>query len=78
MKSPVNWTWSRKKEAAAKLLAEGGVTAKAIAEHLGVARETLRFWKRSPEFNERIEQHLDRCRAELARQQLASIRRIMR
>jgi len=78
MKSPVNWTWTRKKEAAAELLARGGITAKSIAEQLGVSRETIRFWKRSPEFNQRIEQYLDKCRVELERQQLVRIRRIMK
>jgi len=78
MKSPTRWSWTRKKELAAKLLAEG-ITATAAAQHLGVARETIRFWKRSPEFLARINQLVDQfgeaMREEMVKKARASLRK---
>ena len=59
MKIPTRWTWNRQKEQAAQLLTEGRMTAIEIARHVGVSRETVRYWKRSPEFQARMQQHLD-------------------
>ena len=78
MKIPTRWVWTRKKEVAAKLLAEGGITSKAIAQELGVSRETIRYWKRSPEFHARIEQHIERFRVALSKDMLASMRKTIR
>jgi DNA-binding CsgD family transcriptional regulator len=72
----VNWTWNRKKEVAARLLADGSLTATEIAQQLGVSRETIRFWKRSPEFVTRIEQCVEAYRRTIEAHSIAlSLRR---
>lgn len=48
---------TKKQEDAARLVAEDGQTDQAIADSLGIHRDTLEKWKRRPEFAVRVQQH---------------------
>jgi hypothetical protein len=41
---------------AAQFIAEGRLTTKKIAEHLGIGRTTLFHWRREPDFAVRVEE----------------------
>lgn len=61
------WVWTVERERAAQLVADGQVTVAEIARQCGVNRDAIQAWKRCPEFGERVQEHLDRVRAKLAR-----------
>ena len=48
---------TKKQEDAARLVAEDEQTDQAIADSLGIHRDTLEKWKRRPEFAVRVQQH---------------------
>jgi hypothetical protein len=48
------WTWTKQRETAAKLAAEDTQTDTQIAATVGVSQMTLERWKRTPEFQARV------------------------
>lgn len=47
---PANWVWTHQREQAASLLALDQLTDNEIAAQVGIDRNTLWLWKKSPEF----------------------------
>ena len=54
----VRWRWNKKRELAAKLLADDDLKDKQISDKLGITLSTLNEWKRQPEFMRRTQQHV--------------------
>ena len=54
----LNWSWTKQREKAAWLKAEGDLSEYEIATQCGVSRETIQVWARSPEFQARIDEHV--------------------
>lgn len=52
------WQWTPKRDTAALALAEGK-TWKVIEEELGISHSTLALWVRSPDFQARVDEHVD-------------------
>lgn len=63
--------WSSASDLAAERLAAGKDTDCKIAKDLEIDRKTLWRWQQHPEFAARVEEHLDRFRAEVRRRGLA-------
>lgn len=66
------WTWTVQRETAARLLAEGELGMAQIAAKIGVNRRTITFWKKEPEFQERIHRYVQEIAAELAEHSIAA------
>lgn len=62
-----NFTWTKPKERAAKLLAEDELTDDAIAQEVGISPAGLALWKKHPDFQARMQQHVDAFRARIFR-----------
>lgn len=60
------FTWSKRRERAALLVAKDEETDEQIAAALKITRRTLAYWKRNPAFAARVQEHRDRWRRELA------------
>lgn len=67
MRYPVRWEWTRQREIAARMVAEGSLTAIQIAKEIGVSRETIRFWKRSPQFQAQVNAYIEEARKALSK-----------
>lgn len=52
------WTWTAKKEQAALMLANGEKWD-AVLRDVAISSSTLAAWKKAPEFQARIDEHLD-------------------
>jgi transposase-like protein len=63
--APVRWVWDERRETAAALLAQGELSVNEIARQVGVTRDLIWIWRKSPLFQARITEHLDRIRDEL-------------
>lgn len=63
--------WTPEKETAAHDLAMAELTDAKIAEKAGVVRETIWAWKQSPEFTDRIDEHLSVIREKVRAQGIA-------
>jgi transposase-like protein len=57
------FAWSKKRERAARLVAEDKLSDAQIAGELGIAKMTLERWKRHPEFRKRVDQHVEAYKA---------------
>lgn len=55
--------WTTQRETAARLVADDLVTDDQIAAECGVSRQALANWKKAPEFQARVEEHLAATRA---------------
>lgn len=60
------WRWTERRERAALLVAQDRLPDHAIAREAGVSKRTLERWKTHAEFAQRVEEHRQRARAELA------------
>lgn len=65
------WTWTAERERAAELVADGHLTNDEIAAECDVEARTIQYWKRAPEFRERVHEHLAVWRAKLSQEGLA-------
>jgi hypothetical protein len=65
--------WSETSEIAAQLIASNKLTYTQICENLNIGRTTLYRWKRHPDFQERITEHLDNIRQEVRRIGIANV-----
>lgn len=63
--------WTKRREEAAKLVAEDELTNEQIAECLGVTRQCLDKWKRHPDFQGRVAQLLAEIRAAILAEGIA-------
>ncbi len=53
---PVGFSWTKKTETAAQLVAEGSLSFDDMAKDAGTTRPTLRKWRSHPEFQARVEE----------------------
>lgn len=58
---------------AAQLISESKLTHQEIADKVGIARKTLWYWRKAPEFTAEVERALDERRKEIRRTGLADI-----
>ena len=65
-------TVSRRREQAAMLVADAGLSDEVIAGRVGVRRSTLSRWKCDPAFSERVEYHRQAMRAAIEAEGIAS------
>lgn len=70
--------WTKSKERAAEMLAEDRLSDVAIANKVGVAPMSLYYWKRNPEFRDRIEYYLEGIRAAALKEGIAHASERMR
>ena len=59
------WTWTVRKETAARLIAEGDLPLMEVGRRVGVDERTLRRWKRVPEFRKFVQREVMRNRVML-------------
>ena len=52
------WKWNQTKESAAQMLAQDEFTIDEIVIKLGIDRKTIYNWKKRPEFQARVEEHV--------------------
>ena len=57
-----NWFWTKKRELAARLLAEDELSNKQIAEACGVTVRSIQFWQQHPEFRAKQIEHVKEFR----------------
>jgi hypothetical protein len=55
------WIWTWKRELAAKLLAQGDKTIPEISVECRISERGIYRWKRYPEFQSRVQEHVDTC-----------------
>ena len=55
----IPWFWTRKRELAAKLVADETLTGTEIGNQVDVGRRTLDRWKTSPEFQARVDGYIE-------------------
>lgn len=53
------WTWTGRREEAARLVAQDDLNDEQIAAAIGVRRATLATWKNQPEFRARVQEIVD-------------------
>ncbi len=70
-----DFQWTKIKEEAAQLIAEGELSDPKIAEKVGVSRQYLWVWRQSSEFAAKVDSILDDIRAALRRRAIASAER---
>lgn len=70
-----DFRWDDDTETAAKLYADGDLTDQKIADAVGVHRVTLYRWAKTPEFQARVEEHLDAYRKSIRRRGIAVLER---
>lgn len=68
------FVWTEARETAAGLLAEDRLTDEQIAELIGVKRQTMALWKNRPEFKARVEAIVEKTRAAVEAEAIASKR----
>jgi hypothetical protein len=65
------WCWTADRERGAELVADGSLTHVEIGAQCGVDPATIKRWKASPAFRERVHEHLTAWRAKLSHDGLA-------
>lgn len=68
---PSRWEWTQQRETAAALLALGELSVEQIADAVGCDRNTLWWWRKSPEFAARVKEHLATVRAAVMQEGIA-------
>lgn len=63
--------WTKRAEQAAKLVADDTLSNDQIAEHLDINQRTLTRWKQHPDFQARVQSHLDAVRAAIRAEGIA-------
>jgi hypothetical protein len=58
----INWEWTEQREKAAFLTSGGRLTQSELASECDVHVETIKKWGRSPEFQRRVDEHLEAVR----------------
>ena len=70
-----NFDWTKLAIDAAEMLAEGRLSAAAIAEKVGIGRTTLHRWQKDPEFAARVDELVEEFAKEAKRRGLAVLAR---
>lgn len=65
--------WDKRRERAAVLVAEDRLSNEEIAAECGVARQTLDFWKKHVEFQERVQEHIAAYREAVLKEGIADV-----
>ncbi len=63
-----NWKWTKPKELAATLAADGQLDNQEIGQRCDVNASTFERWRHAPEFQSRVAEHLEAYRATIAKQ----------
>ena len=66
------WTWTKTRERAAQLVADGQQNDTQIAAALQIGGRTLDYWKVRPEFHARVEAHLAAFREKIRAEGIAN------
>jgi AcrR family transcriptional regulator len=68
----ISWKWTRKRELAAKLVAEDALPDREIAAKAGVSQATIYFWRTKPEFMARVDELVEVARKAFRKSTFAS------
>lgn len=67
------WKWDKRRDRCAVLVAEDKLTNEEIAAAIGVARQTVDYWKTRQEFKERVQSHIEAFREAVLNKGIADV-----